>query len=101
MSLLCLLSCSLAFFVDGVCSLFVVRYLSLSVGGVRSVDLVQYIDWGSGCCSIQSTLHFTSSIDHHLPSFRELVCGSSSLDINKERKEARRKQKNNELILGT
>jgi hypothetical protein len=67
-------------------ALFLVRLFvlfSLSVRGVRSVELVQYIDWSSGCRSIQSTLHFTSSIDHHLPSFRELVCEASSLDTSR------------------
>jgi hypothetical protein len=33
-------------------ALFVVRFLSLSIWGVWSVELVQYINWGSGCCSI-------------------------------------------------
>jgi hypothetical protein len=77
--LLCLLSCSLAFFVDGVCSL--VRSLSLSVRGVRSVGLVQYIDWGFWLSfdPIYTSLH-TSSIDRHLLSFCELVCEESSLD---------------------
>jgi hypothetical protein len=43
-------------------ALFLVRLFvlfSLSVCGVRSEELVQYIDWGSGCRSIQSTHHFT------------------------------------------
>jgi hypothetical protein len=41
-------------------ALFLVRSLfSLSVRGVRSVGFVHYIDWDSGCRSIQSTLHFT------------------------------------------
>jgi hypothetical protein len=58
--------CPLAFFVDGVCSFLFVLF-SLSVRGVRSVGLVQYIDWDSGCRSIQSTLH-TSLIVRHFPS---------------------------------
>jgi hypothetical protein len=33
-------------------ALFVVRSLSLSIRGVWSVELVQYINWGSGCSSI-------------------------------------------------
>jgi hypothetical protein len=58
--------CPLAFFVDGVCSFLFVLF-SLSVRGVRSVGFVQYIDWGSGCRSIQSTLHFTPIFDRPPP----------------------------------
>jgi hypothetical protein len=45
-------------------ALFLVRSLSLSVRGVRSVGLVQYIDWGSGSCSIKSTHHQSTATSH-------------------------------------
>jgi hypothetical protein len=53
-------------------ALFLVRLFvlfSVSVRGVRSVELVQYIDWGSGCRSIQSTLHLTPIFDRPPPPF--------------------------------
>jgi hypothetical protein len=82
--LLCLLSCSLAFFVDGVC--FLSCSFSFSVGpwgsisGARSVYRLGF--WLS-FDPIYSSLH-TSSIDRHLPSFRELVCEESSLDTGSD-----------------
>jgi hypothetical protein len=74
LSLLCLLS----LFV-----LFLCRSVGFDQGGsIRSVEFDQYIDWGSDSCSFDPiyTSHHPSSIDHHLPSFRELVCEASSLD---------------------
>jgi hypothetical protein len=45
--------------VDVVVFALLFALFSLSVRGVRSVGFVQYIDWDSGCRSIQSRLHFT------------------------------------------
>jgi hypothetical protein len=55
---------------------------SVSVRGVRSVELVQYLyrlGFWLVFDPIYTSLH-PSLIDRHLPSFRELVCEASSLD---------------------